>query len=554
MKLATSIVALSSSWLLASIAAAVDSTTLFEVKDAFREPKNIAFMVMSGGASHTNWVLAFMEELSANRGHKTYFFTRDDHVKFGRGFPSVETISIGPTYAFEEKKSRIIKKMRDRPMVESFIDMFSSFNEEFKTDYPNFINTLKSNKIDLAICDHFCTPCVEASIKLKIPFIITSGMALSSDAGAPYINNNILTMTEPTTLNMSLWQRFDITFLKPVQFIYKMRHFAKQQRALFKSLSIQDPVNVPEERWQDSLKIVNSAFGFELPRPLGPLVELVGPITTTKAPPLTQELTQFMETHSKVAYVAFGQHVVVSPKDITLLLTGLLEAYEAKELDGIIWATRGLENEFPSTLTTASNTTYDIPSFFQDSGTKKDINFINWAPQIAILNHPSTRMFITHGGAGSLYESLNAGVPVVVFPFFGDQPVAAKNAENSGFGKKLDYTEPQERATEIIRTVARDQGNHFRENVKRYQALVQLHNKIGVAKAATLVEEVLFTHQDGQLLHRRDVKRDMSFFKAYNLDLYAAVLTVLVVSVLGSAQLLRKALGSYRVNQKLKSN
>lgn len=74
MKLANTIVL--SSWLLASIAAAVDPSVLFEVKDGFREPKNIAFMVMSGGASHTNWVLAFMEELSANRGHKTYFFTR----------------------------------------------------------------------------------------------------------------------------------------------------------------------------------------------------------------------------------------------------------------------------------------------------------------------------------------------------------------------------------------------------------------------------------------------------------------------------------------------
>jgi len=66
------------SWMLASIAAAaaVDETATFEVKDGYREPKNIAFMVMSGGASHTNWVLAFMQELSANRGHKTYFITR----------------------------------------------------------------------------------------------------------------------------------------------------------------------------------------------------------------------------------------------------------------------------------------------------------------------------------------------------------------------------------------------------------------------------------------------------------------------------------------------
>ncbi|KAL7329936.1 hypothetical protein PS15p_204943 [Mucor circinelloides] len=543
------------SWMLASTAAAavVDETATFEVKDGYREPKNIAFMVMSGGASHTNWVLAFMQELSTNRGHKTYFITRDDHVKFGHSFPSVDTVSIGPTYEFDEKKTEIIKKMRERPMMESFIDMFSSFNQEFGLDYTSIINTLTSKKIDLAICDHFCTPCVEASTKLKIPFIITSGMALGPDAGAPYINNNILTISEPSTLNMSLWQRFDAMFIKPVQFIYKLRPFAKQQRALYTSLGIEDPVNVPEDRWKDSLKIVNSAFGFELARPLGPLVELVGPITTTRAPALMPELTQFMESHNKVAYVAFGQHVVVSPQDIQLLLTGLLEAYEAQELDGIMWATRGLEGDFPDTLTTASNTVYPIQSLFQGHG-NKDISFIQWAPQIAILNHPSTSMFITHGGAGSLFESLNAGVPVVVFPFFGDQPAAAKNAERSGFGMKLEHTEPQARATEIIRTVARDKDHHFRANVKRFQTLVQLNNKIGIIKAATLVEEVLFTHQHGQLLHRRDVKRDMSLLKAYNLDLYAVILAVLAASLVALTLLVRTALGNYHSKQKLKTH
>lgn len=376
---------------------------------------------------------------------------------------------------------------------------------------------------------------------------------MSPDAGAPYINNAIVNMEEPTTLNLSLWQRFDNMFIKPTQFMYQLRHFIKKKNVLYKSLGIADPVYAPEMRWKDSLKICNTAFGFDMARPLGPLVEFVGPIVTSFAPSLTSELDQYFKTHKKVAYIAFGQHAIPFTHDVELLMTGLLEAYETQELDGIIWATRGLEDIFPDQLTTQSNTTYNVQSFFENNN-KKDIKFINWAPQIAILNHPSTSLFITHGGSGSLYESLNAGVRVVVLPFFGDQPGSAQIAQRNGVGLKLDYKVSQQKATEIIKTVARDDGNYFQTNANRFKAIVQLNSKFGIIRAANLIEEVLFTHQNGQLLHRRDVKRDMSFVKANNLDLYAIIATVVLASLFMLVQLVRKTFKSYRLNQKLKTN
>lgn len=41
----------------------------------FRQPKNIAFSVFSGGSSHANWALSIIEELS-KRGHATIFLTK----------------------------------------------------------------------------------------------------------------------------------------------------------------------------------------------------------------------------------------------------------------------------------------------------------------------------------------------------------------------------------------------------------------------------------------------------------------------------------------------
>ena len=46
-------------------------------------------------------------------------------------------------------------------------------------------------------------------------------------------------------------------------------------------------------------------------------------------------------------------------------------------------------------------------------------------------------LFITHGGSNSFHESLLAGTPMAVIPFFGDQPLVAKSVERLGLGINL---------------------------------------------------------------------------------------------------------------------
>lgn len=46
-----------------------------EMIQTFREPKNIAFGALMGGASHINWVLSILDELTT-RNHTAYFITR----------------------------------------------------------------------------------------------------------------------------------------------------------------------------------------------------------------------------------------------------------------------------------------------------------------------------------------------------------------------------------------------------------------------------------------------------------------------------------------------
>ncbi|WVQ74617.1 hypothetical protein IAR50_004218 [Cryptococcus sp. DSM 104548] len=51
----------------------------------------------------------------------------------------------------------------------------------------------------------------------------------------------------------------------------------------------------------------------------------------------------------------------------------------------------------------------------------KEYCHVTFAPQWQVLNHVATGFFITHCGSNSKSETIQAEVPIVAMPFFGDQ-------------------------------------------------------------------------------------------------------------------------------------
>ncbi|KAL7323023.1 hypothetical protein PS15p_210984 [Mucor circinelloides] len=490
-----------------------------ESLQSFRQPKNIAFCVSGGGSSHIEWVLSIMEELS-NRGHVTTFLTRDSHKKFGKKFPVVETVSLGDDSEYLNAFKEFTVNNRQSTLASLSITLLKAIKPTFEEDYLKTLELFKSRKIDVALCDHFTTSCQEACHTLRIPFLVTSSIAAAPDTEAPYIDCDDLYMRHLSNLEKSFFERVYDKLIVPVKVFLNTFKLVQEQKRRHLALGIKDPVFPHEERWKDSIKLFNTAFGFESARPLGPLVELIGPIIPkTAASVLPENMDQFLKTHQRVAYIAFGQHAVTNESELTLLLAGLLEAYEEGDIDGMIWSTRGLDGIIPSVITTRSNTTYDLhPHLHQDEF--GDFAFLQWAPQTAILQHPSTTVFVTHAGAGSLYEGLQAGKRLILYPFFADQPRNSHLAEKFGLGLRVDYKGTRDEAAQIVQRVAKDVDGFFQSNVNRFQALVQIRSQTGITNGANLVEEVAFMHQDTVLHHRRDVKHDLSFIVAHNLDVY----------------------------------
>lgn len=53
--------------------------------------------------------------------------------------------------------------------------------------------------------------------------------------------------------------------------------------------------------------------------------------------------------------------------------------------------------------------------------------------------HPNIKLFISHGGISGLYEAVDAGIPVLGFPFFFDQSRNLKNLVGAGMAISMDF-------------------------------------------------------------------------------------------------------------------
>lgn len=114
---------------------------------------------------------------------------------------------------------------------------------------------------------------------------------------------------------------------------------------------------------------------------------------------------------SSVLYVSFGSLAPLSATQLQELALGL-EASKQR----ILWVTR------PDLIYGKAP---DLPPDFVERS-KERMQIISWAPQLQVLSHPAVGGFLSHCGWNSTLESITGGVPILTWPFFGDQMMNAK--------------------------------------------------------------------------------------------------------------------------------
>lgn len=115
-------------------------------------------------------------------------------------------------------------------------------------------------------------------------------------------------------------------------------------------------------------------------------------------------------------------------------------------------------------------------------------------PQVDLLKF-EVDLFLTHGGQNSFTEALSNGVPLVVCPGFGDQPINARKSETVGVGRQVPRPFPVlgaevKAVTQYGKDVAQAVSEVFnqpayRERAARFKESLQLTG--GVQRAAQVM-------------------------------------------------------------------
>ncbi|XP_046388695.1 UDP-glycosyltransferase UGT5-like [Ischnura elegans] len=265
-----------------------------------------------------------------------------------------------------------------------------------------------------------------------------------------------------------------------------------------------------------SLVLVNSDPSIDYPKANQPNVIHLGGLHIASSQSLPENLQKFMDESGKDGVILFSMGSVLSgagfPEEERKIVTQAFQSIPQR----VIWK---WDLDTPPVDPMPSN-----------------ILLQKWLPQQAVLAHPKTKAFITHGGLGSSVEAVYHGVPIIGIPVFADQDFNIFRAVHDGSGIHLDLNNLTTSAlVDAIHKVTTDQ---------RFQIAMRKRSRILKDKFWDPVElgvyyiEYVIRHQGAP--HLRPTASELSWFQLYHIDVFLVMfglivaLLMLIINILGN--------------------
>mgnify|MGYP002780876510 CR=1 FL=1 len=400
----------------------------------------------------------------ARRGWNVSVATSEEGAGAVARFPELEFINLGPSHVDREGAGRLLERVTAEPDFGRGLWLIvTALAEPWGTMYDGLSAELKRRRPDIMVVDLASTAGLDAADAAGVPFVVNNADLLTTlPAGllpaAPHVPPVLSERSARKPLSAAA------TALHPLRRVLergvvsatvgRMHNKLRRSRGL-------PPVDF-HQRLLGRLILVNSAFGLEYPRPLPPLIRMVGPMLP-EVETLPPELDAWLNDGPPVALVSFGTVSAPPSEMLRRVAQGLgSESFRA------LWALRAdLHGELPD----------DRPAAVRVEA---------WLPQLAaVLRHPNVRVFVSHCGTNSVQESLVNGTPVVGIPLFGVQRDMAIRVEDAGVGVHL----PKHRFTpaDLRGAIERVMDEAYRANLPALQSSMRLAG--GVTRAADLIEE-----------------------------------------------------------------
>lgn len=385
-----------------------------------------------------------------------------------------------------------------------------------------------SSRPDFIISDYLVDAVRDMQVEYDVPIAMHWPQMPTMQLPASYVPGYAGLQVEVLTSEYAtMWQRIRNELIPVMCLPALLRYFMFLQK-MRRETGVKTMLARPSK--PDHLVLVNSCYGVETPKDLPPLVNTIGPVLADDYPPLTGNFQAFLDNHERVMYIALGTHVLLGADVLQRLVKGILGATRQGHIDGVIWSIRETaRNQFDQIAVVHGHgheafTTGDLLN-----GHLPDIWFPTFAPQRAILDHPHTRLYLTHGGASSTNETVWHGVPAITLGVYFDQLQNSIRLSTAGVSEQLDrWSFKPAHLTSLIGQIIRDEAGSYGANVGRLKRIARIASRRKVL-AADLIEEVLADFegrkQEGKSrpMHLQTADMRMPMWKVRNWDMYVVV-------------------------------
>ncbi|XP_055846241.1 UDP-glucosyltransferase 2-like [Episyrphus balteatus] len=264
-------------------------------------------------------------------------------------------------------------------------------------------------------------------------------------------------------------------------------------------------------------------------RPLTPgFVEIGGIQVKEKPDPLPTDIEEFLKDANE-GFIVFSLGTNVKTNDFSSNATSAIFKVLSQSKYKVLWKWDSI----------------DPP------GKSSNIMFRNWFPQDDLLSHKKLKLFITHGGKGSLVEAQYHGVPMLAIPIYGDQPMNARELVNMGYGLIVNHQNVTEESF-------RNDFYEVLENPKYLETISKFSNlfrdrPLSPRESVIYWTEYVIRHRGAK--HMQSPAVQMSFLQKNSLDILAVLVLVLYLSYWVIRKVLKVVYAMFKVisNKKLKS-
>ncbi|XP_051159343.1 UDP-glucosyltransferase 2-like [Leptopilina boulardi] len=398
-------------------------------------------------------------------------------------------------------------------MVEHFryVDLIPTIIEEFGNNFCDLMGLEKMQRFiknppndppyNLVIVEALGANCFFGfGHVLNVPVVVVSALTeflwFDEILGNPMSNAYAVNIRTKDFRIVTFWDRVKNHFWAHFNNYRFFKYTEENQTiAMRKYLSPNVP-NIREIEKKTALLLVNAYQSFFGIRPLTPaVVQISGIQIELSETKLTKELKIWMDESSHgVVFFTLGSMVIIEdlPKEILL---GIYAAFEKLSPIRVLMKIVNKEKLPPC-----------LP---------KNVLTMSWIPQIPVLQHKNTKVFMTHGGLNSVQEGLYFAVPMIGFPLFGDQPLNIRLLADKNVAYEMNYKYITEKSlSNALYAVLYDPK--YREATRRESHLFRDRPMSATDTAVFWIEYVIRNGANSL----RSPAMDMPWWKAELVDVY----------------------------------